>query len=359
MSPFVRHSAPRQLPPAFRPVLALLLVLVAAPFPPARAQPAANAVTGAVTGRVFNPATDEYVRDALIRATATGETVFTEAGGFYQISGLPAGEAALVLSYAGLPDVTRTVAIRAGATATLDFELPAAAPGGADADGKVVQLEAFTVTSEATGQAKVVMRERASMDVGTSVSSDLFGSDPEGNIGEFLRNMPGIIVNSTAGEATSVSIGGLPSEYTNVTVDGVSTTVANMANSTRSTTFELISLNSMESIEISRTISADVDANAPAGTINLRSKSAFDRRGVHFATRIVLNAHSSALDFDKTLGPDDDRRTLKIRPGFLASFSVAKRGKFGLLVDLSESNIYSVTNDTVIDINFAPDANDP
>ncbi len=359
MNSHARPSFPRRLPRLPLAILpALALILVCATLSALHAQTAAK--PGSITGRVFNPAADEYVRDAQIRNAATGETVFTAAGGFYEMFGLPVGEATIVLSYAGLPDVARTVTITAGATATLNFELPLpTGPTTAATTDDVVQLEKFTVTSEREGQAKVIMRERASLDIGTSVSSDLFGSDPEGNIGEFLRNMPGIIVNSTAGEATSASIGGLPSEYTNVTVDGVSTTVANMANSTRSATFELISLNSMESIEISRTISADVDANAPAGTINLRSKSAFDRRGVHFATRIVLNAHSSALNFDKTLGPDDDRRSLKIRPGFLASFSVARRGKFGLLVDLSESNIYSVTNDTVIDINFSPNTNDP
>jgi len=34
-----------------------------------------------------------------------------------------------------------------------------------------------------------------------------------------------------------------------------------------------------DSIEVSKTVSADVDANAPAGTINLRTKRAFDPRG--------------------------------------------------------------------------------
>ncbi|WP_277557544.1 TonB-dependent receptor [Ereboglobus sp. PH5-10] len=355
-------SALRHLPLS---LLAALAVLISLPGVAARAQTAANAGSGAVTGRVFNPATKEYVRDAQIRAVPTGETVFTEAGGFYQISGLPAGEVALVLSYAGLPDITRTVTVAAGATATLDFDLPVArAPAVTGGDDDVVQLEQFTVTSEREGQAKVIMRQRASMDIGQSISSDLFGSDPEGNIGEFLRNVPGIFVNSVSGEASNVSIGGLPAEYTNVTVDGMAAGAANPPGGdfnavTRAPSFELISLNSMESIDISRTISADVDASAPAGTINLRSKTAFDRRGTRFAARLVVNAHSSALTLDKTLGPDDDRGSLKVRPGFLAEFSTAVRNKYGLIINISESNIYSITHRTGLVTDYAPTAADP
>jgi TonB-dependent receptor len=365
----VHASAPHRLLPAllFLSPPAMFLALAAVTAPPAWAQSAAGA--GGVTGRVFNPAAEEYVRDAQIRAAATGETVFTGEGGFYSISALPAGENTLTLSYAGLPDVVRAVTVAPGATATLDFELPlagggagtaAASPAGATPSSsagagkdEIVKLEAFVVTSDREGQAKVTMRERASMNIGTSISSDLFGSDPEGNIGEFLRNVPGIFVNTTGGEPNSVALGGLSSDYTNITIDGVSVTAANMANSTRATTFELISLNSMESIEISRTISADVDANAPAGSINLRSKSAFDRRGTHGAIRLVLNAHSSALTFDKTRGPSDNRFSLKIRPGFLASFSTAVKNKFGLLINVSESNIYSQSHSTILATNYA------
>jgi TonB-dependent receptor len=334
------------------------------------ARPTATATgAGAVTGRVFNPVNEEYVRDAQVRVAATGETVFSEAGGFYQIFGLPAGEVTLELHYIGFPIVTRTIAVAAGATATLDFELPApgagvlapATPGGTGAGvtGEVVQLEKFVVTSEREGQAKAIMRQRASMDIGHTIASDIFGDDPEGNIGEFLRNVPGIFINTAAGEATSVAIGGLGAEYTNVTVDGISISTANVANTTRSATFELVSLNSMESLEISRTISADVDANAPAGTINLRSKSAFDRRGTHFAARAVLNMHSTALTFDKTLGPDDDHGVLKARPGFLASFSTAVSNKFGLLIDLSEHNAYSVSHRVAVDYDRSPTDEDP
>ena len=77
-------------------------------------------------------------------------------------------------------------------------------------------------------------------------------------------------------------LGGLPSEYTSVTMDGVSLASADAnqgaSGNARAFSFEQVSLGSMDSVEVSKTISADVDADAPAGTINLRSKSALDRK---------------------------------------------------------------------------------
>ena len=84
---------------------------------------------------------------------------------------------------------------------------------------------------------------------------------------------------------------------------------------------EMASLNSMESIEVSKTISADVDANAPAGTVNLRTKRAFDRSG----RRVVVSAnavvHDSEMTLGKSVGPYDHGETRKIRPGGSIEFS--------------------------------------
>jgi TonB-dependent receptor len=335
--------------------------------PPARAQ---SAGTGAVSGRVYNPETQEYVRNARIRVVSTGEVVVSEQGGFYQITNLAPGEVSLRLRYIGYPDVISKVTVAAGVTATLDFDLPASTAtataattaAGTVIEGEIVQLEKFTVTSDRTGQAKAIMQQRASMDIGHVIASDVFGDDPEGNIGEFLRNVPGIMISTSSGEVTSVGLGGLSPEYTNVTVDGVALASADAtagANITRAPVLNMISLSSMESLEISRTISADVDANSPAGTINMRSKSAFDRRGTHFAARAVFSMHSTAPTLHKTLGPSDNDGSLKIRPGYIMVFSHSVKNKFGILLDINESNIYSETYRVTVSYNNSRPATDP
>jgi TonB-dependent receptor len=97
----------------------------------------------------------------------------------------------------------------------------------------------------------------------------------------------------------------------------------------------------MESIEVNKTVSADVDANAPAGTINLRTKRAFDRVGRRVSWQANVEAHSEALTTGKTLGPDEDRANYKIRPGGIFEYSDRfLDNRLGVVVNVSESNVY-------------------
>ena len=64
-----------------------------------------------------------------------------------------------------------------------------------------------------------------------------------------------------------------------------------------------MSLSGLDSIEISKTVSADVDANAPAGTINVRTKRAFDRRGRRITAQVSTTTHSNQWDDSRRTGP--------------------------------------------------------
>src|SRR5688500_6117666 len=99
----------------------LLLVSVVSLGALARGQPAAG--TGAITGRVFNAATKEYIRIAEVRVEGTNLAAFSEDAGFYRLVGVPAGEATLTISYTGTEAATAKVNVSAGQTATRDFEL--------------------------------------------------------------------------------------------------------------------------------------------------------------------------------------------------------------------------------------------
>ena len=50
--------------------------------------------TGTVTGRVYNPATQEYVRNAEVRLDGTPQIAVTESDGSFQFNHVTPGEAA-------------------------------------------------------------------------------------------------------------------------------------------------------------------------------------------------------------------------------------------------------------------------
>lgn len=255
--------------------------------------------TGSVSGRIFNPQTGEYVRNAEVQIEGTNLMVVSEDDGSYRLAGVPAGDVVLVVNYTGYPQVREKLTLTPGGTITKNLDMYAVkAPKAAAADGKdqPIMLEAFVVSSEREGNAKAIMSQRSSMNITNTVASDVFGDIAEGNIGEFLKHIPGIELDTVEGEVRTVRLRGLAAEYTAVTMDGVSLASADANKGTdgaaRAFSFEQVSLNSMDSIEISKTVSADVDANAPAGTINLKTKRAFDRGGRRIAWQTNLTGLS-------------------------------------------------------------------
>ncbi len=323
-----------------------------------------GAAPGTITGRVFSPATGEYLRNAQIRVDSTGEVITSEDGGNYRISPIASGSVTLVVTYTGFRSVTTTVEVPPGGTVTRDIELISTmqAPAATDPKGPS-KLAAFKVSTEREGNAKAIMDQRNSMNITNTVASDVFGDVAEGNVGEFLKHMPGVELDLTQGEVRTIRLRGLDSEYTQVTLDGVSLGSADAnqgaSGNARAFSFEQVSLASMESIEVSKTISADVDANAPAGTINLKTKRAFDRAGRRVSMAANLTAFSTRFSLDESYGPDD-RLSRKIHPGGIFDYSdVFFNKRLGINLNISESMAYSANARTTMTYSYAPTAADP
>src|SRR5688500_2299860 len=60
---------------------------------------AQSAGAGMIAGRVFNAATNSYVRNAEVRVEGTSVIAYTEDAGSYRLVGVPAGEVTLTVTY--------------------------------------------------------------------------------------------------------------------------------------------------------------------------------------------------------------------------------------------------------------------
>lgn len=297
----------------------------------------AQSGTGTLTGRVFNPATQEYVRNAEVRIQGTNQSVFTDGDGSYRFSNAPAGTATVTVSYTGYEAAAATVAVTAGAVATRDFELTGSAATTRQGD-QIVTLSAFTVSTEREGSAKAIMDQKAAMNVKTVVAADSFGEIAEGNIGEFLKFMPGLTIDYVETDTRAARMGGLEARYGGVTLDGNS--VANAGGASRQFEFEAMSINNIEAIEVNKTLSADMPADNPAGSINLRTKSALDRKGQQFNFTVALIGNQYEHSLSQTPRPDDAKHA-KSRPTFVADYSNAFFGnKLGVSFNTSYSSVF-------------------
>lgn len=276
---------------------------------------AQTGTAGAITGRVYNTATNEYIRNAEVAVKGTPLATLTEDGGYYRIGNVTPGEVTVTVHYTGYEIVTTQVTVRSGETVTRDFELKgsvAAAPKGEE----VLKLNQFVVSSEREGDAKAIMEQKGAMNVKTVVATDSFGDIAEGNIGEFLKFMPGITLDYVETDTRAARMGGLEASFGAVTLDGGSmanTGTGTFGDNTRQFEFEAISINNIETIEVNKTLSADMSADAPAGTVNLRTKSALDRKGQVFNFRVALIGNQYEHSFTKTPRHDDAKHA-KARP---------------------------------------------
>jgi TonB-dependent receptor len=325
-------AAADPLPPALAPT--------PAPAPTA-ASPSAPQTWVAVTGRVFNNVTGYYVRSAEVRLAGTNNIVYTEDGGAYRIE-VPAGTVTLTASYSGVQSSTLTLDARPGAPNILDFELRAIGAGtGAGGSDDVVMLERFEVSAERIGQAKAIQEQRAAVNAKIVIATDNFGELTQGNMGEFLKYMPGITLDYGEVDATGVRIGGLDPKYTGFSADGINLATAQGGGS-RALNINDVSITGIEAIEFNQTLTASMDPGSAAGNINLKSKYSFNIRKNTFRYQIGLDGTSDALDFGRDYMPDDKLHR-RIFPGGMLNYGGTFLNKrLGVEVSVSDYTSYTL-----------------
>jgi len=309
--------------------------------------PAQTATTGALEGRVLNVTTGSYLNNARVSIEGTSLQTFTNEFGEYRFAAVPAGPATVRAFYTGLGPQSARVTIAPDRVATHDFNLRLGAPG-APAPDAAVQLDAFVVAAvkETNAGAIAVNEQRFAENIKSVVAADEFGAVAEGNVGEFLKFLPGVTLDYTAADARSVSVRGLPSSATAVSIDGssIANTGAGVAN--RTFEFDQLSINNVSRIEVTKGPTPETRADAIGGTVNLVSKSAFERSRPEFTSRAYLSLnqqHQQDINFlslRESPGPGREP-SAKARPSFEFSYVNPLSKNFGFTLTGMNSNIFN------------------
>jgi TonB-dependent receptor len=294
----------------------------------------AQSGTGTITGRILNQGTGQYLRSASVSVVGTNISTVSEDGGAFTLTGVPAGMAKLLVAYTGLDPVEVSVQVGAGQTTTQDVNLTSAVYN----DKNVVKLGEFVVATEREGNAKAIQEQREALNFKQVVASDAFGDVSEGNIGEFLKLMPGISIDYNEADARSISIGGMDPKYTTVLFNGspVASAASSDLSNGRVVELEQLSIAGIETIELNRTPTPEVSGSALAGVVNLRSKGAFDRKGRQLRFQTTLTANSLDMTTGKTPGPDN-KDHYKIQPNLFVEYSDVFKDRLGVLASYNYS----------------------
>ncbi|RYD86645.1 MAG: hypothetical protein EOP61_37130, partial [Sphingomonadales bacterium] len=266
---------------------------------------------GAITGQVIDPATGIYMRDAIVEVeTADGEvrSATTGEAGAFRVQNLPAGTTKVTISFVGYVSETQEVEILSGGTARLDFSLQQSGR-----DGQVATGGEIVVSGVRDAGARELMSQRKELQIADMLTTETYGDIAGDNPAEFLKYMPGVDVDGSNGTSVYAYLRGLPAEFTRTQLNGMDVVSANGAAPTgyasaaaaaRVFNYETISMSAIDAVTTYKTTSADQNADAPAGIIDLRTKRAYDRRKPLFVASIEGFTHENMWDKYKNIGPD-------------------------------------------------------
>jgi iron complex outermembrane recepter protein len=300
-----------------------------------RAQPA---TTGSIEGRVQNVTKGDYLNNARVTLEHSNLSTLTNEFGEYRITDVPAGEVKITVFYSGLLPVTEAITVAAGVRAVKDFDLRST-PAASD----IVQLSAYTVSStRETSQSAIATNEqRFAPNIKTVLSSEEFGEQSENNVAEFLKLMPAIQIDYVEQDARNASIRGMPAHTTIVTSNGNQIASAASGGASRVFEFEQVSINEVARVEVNKSLMPDMPAEGIGGTINLITKSAFERSRPDFKFRSYANFNTTELNvFKKTPGPFN-KSTYKTKPGFDFTYTNPISKNFGVTVSAASSTKYN------------------
>lgn len=228
----------------------------------------AIATAGTVIGRVVDITGVRALGGAQIRIPALGRTAVSDSDGSFRFADIDAGNYTLVVSYVGTPSIEEEVTVGDGITRS-EIRL------GTGVD------ETILVIGQRANLASSLSRQRSSDTVETVLTRDAIGQFPDQNVAETLRRAPGINVLNDQGEGRFVAIRGLDPNLNSASING--SRVPAPESDVRSVALDVLPSELIESIDIKKSLTPDMDGDTIGGSIEINTTSALDRREPFFA----------------------------------------------------------------------------
>jgi iron complex outermembrane receptor protein len=225
--------------------------------------------TGVITGTVTNTATGQNLEGAEITLTPGNITVLTARDGRYIMPSVAPGSYTLTVTYSGLDAAKVDARVTAGTTTTQDIGM----------SSQVYQLSKFVVEGEREGNALAITTRRNAGNVKEVISADAFGTIADLNLGNFMLRLPGVSKEESEGEIIRIQVRGVDANLNALSIDGTRAANGSTRDFNRGSEIDKVPTDFIETIELTKAATPEMDADSIGGNINLRTKSALDRKG--------------------------------------------------------------------------------
>jgi TonB-dependent receptor len=237
--------------------LACLLVYLPMLSSPAIAQSGKGSISG-----VVKDADGAVLQGAKVELQPQVRPVTTDGQGEFTITELDPGSYNSTISYVGFSTYTGVITVVPGQTTHVEAVLKV----GTSNDEVVVKADRLF------GEAEAINRTLAAENILQVLPSNVIVSLPNANIADALGRMASVTIERDEGEGKYVQIRGTEPRLNNTMIDGV--TVPSPESGVRQIKLDTIASDLVDSVEINKTLQANVDADGIGGSVNLVTKTA-------------------------------------------------------------------------------------
>ncbi len=271
---------------------------------------------GTLRGRVTD-SSDQFLSGAAVYVKELNRGVACDANGFYTFQAVQSGEYTVEVSYVGYNVASESVKITPNKTTLLDIKMD-----------ESTTIENVLVTSVTKGQARALSSQKSALNMMDVISSDQSSKYPDSNIGDALKRISGVNVQYDQGEARFGQVRGTPADMSSVTING--DRLPSAEGGTRNVQLDLIPADMIQTIEVNKVITPDMDADAIGGSINLVTKNSPSRQVIsaNVGTGYDVVGQKPNLNLGLTYGDVSDNE------------------KFGYIVSASYQNSFMGSDNT-------------
>ncbi|AWB66399.1 TonB-dependent receptor [Saccharobesus litoralis] len=234
----------------------------------------APTLSAEVQGRITDVNNKVYFEGALVELKELQRKQVSQRDGSFRFNNVADGDYTLVITYLGTEPQEYSVSVKNDQFTSRTFTI----------GSREEAMEEVLVLGMAASQANALNRQKNASNLKTIVSADSVGQFPDQNVAEALQRLPGMFVQRDQGEGRFVGIRGIDPNLNNLTINGAN--IPSPEAGVRSVAMDVIPSELIEGLEVSKTVTPDMDADAIGGSIDVKSLSGFDREGQSFSATV-------------------------------------------------------------------------
>ncbi len=219
---------------------------------------------GSVTGHISDTS-GSVLQGAAVEMQPTGIVVTSSQQGGYFINNLSPGTYTITVTYVGLALFTKVVNIVAGKTTTLDVVMEVSSQ----------RDQIFVNAGRVSGEVEAINREKTADNIVQVLPNEVFTSLPNANVADAVGRLPSVTLERDEGEGKYIQVRSLEPRLTNATIDGVN--IPSPEPGVRQIKFDAMPANLIDSVEVNKTLQANMDGDGIGGSVNIVTKTAGER----------------------------------------------------------------------------------